>query len=417
VVERRETTGADGRCAFEGLPAMPSFSFVLSQPGGLPQSPREAPRPALEPGRRASVTWVHESGVSVVAVARTPDGRPLGPVQVSLRSVPYWTAEANATYAGRVLTWESFGESRTSLRKSTDESGRVVFEGVPIGWSLIGASDERYPEIVVPIRVGSETSNDEIELVLQVCEVRGRVLSPDGEQVPLGSVSWRGVGVGLDLMRGGTRADEDGFSTGPLLPGEYRFEAMPDDDPYQRSSIPLVVACPTDPIEIRLRRAGQARGIVVDPKGALVEGSVRAAGGWSADIEEGTFVLSQLAGGPHDLIAWDDEGRIGMLQGVRITEGRTIEGIVIPVAESAGVQVVTRGEQRSSMLVVLEWNGIELERTHASSSNEVLDLLAPPGDIEVRWLTRRPLGSYELEHVERRTVTAGATVTVQYDAP
>jgi hypothetical protein len=218
-------------------------------------------------------------------------------------------------------------------------------------------------------------------------------------------------------MRGGTRADADGISTGPLLPGEYRFEAMPDDDPYQRSSIPLVVACPTDPIEIRLRRAGQARGIVVDPKGALVEGSVRAAGGWSADIEEGTFVLSQLAGGPHDLIAWDDEGRIGMLQGVRITEGRTIEGIVIPVAESAGVQVVTRGEQRSSMLVVLEWNGIELERTHASSSNEVLDLLAPPGDIEVRWLTRRPLGSYELEHVERRTVTAGATVTVQYDAP
>ncbi|MSR61293.1 MAG: hypothetical protein EXS08_02435 [Planctomycetes bacterium] len=418
--EWSQPTDANGRCEFVDLPAAAELRVSLRQSGRMPQKPVEMTSSTLElaPGEHAHVHWSMLGGASVEARVRGRDGAALRGVRLAIQSL-YWSPEMVERTRGLVLTWgEAIGHSPSTTGSSpvSDEEGRAHFEGVTAGWWALGpAQDEsRFPGVAEVFRVPAELGRVEVELVLDAGgEIRGKVLTPDGQPARGSGVTWRGSEQRLQYIHGFSEwADRDGsFALSALVPGEYRLEASPDD-PLHRGSEPVLAHTGDPSVEIHLRWAGIARGTVVDAQGQPVEAgvSVRTERGWDG----GEFDLGNLAPGLHDFIATTNDGRIGVLRDVRIAGGEVLDGLVIPVSEGAQLTVATRNESDATLSIEIRWEGVELPFGNGLSQ-ESTRRTVPPGEIVVRWLSWEPGGSRHFEHEERRTVATGQELTVNWE--
>lgn len=404
-------TDTSGSCLFAGLPSAADLLVSLRPMHRLAQVPRDTPV-RLAPGERAVRQWGLRAGGTIEARVRARTGDPLRGVEVVLRSLQYESDAVAERWREFVTRLDSFGSSLTNAEEVavSDAEGFVHFEGAPPGWWILGPRAASVPDIAILVRVPTELTPIEVEIVVDVgLRISGTVLTPGGQPAKGARVSWRGAERRLLLLGGQEFADHDGvFVLPPLVEGAYQLEAVPED-PFQQASPPIEARTGGGPVEIHLRPAGVARGVVVDTEGKPVEAGVSflTERGWVG----GDFDVGNLAPGLHNFVARTDDGRIGILRGVQIVEGYVHEGLAITVDWGGRLTVRTRNETDSAHAVEVFWEGVELRGGQGKS----ITLTVPPGEVIVRWVLWKEGESRRLAHEELRTVEAGQELTLELE--
>jgi hypothetical protein len=269
--------------------------------------------------------------------------------------------------------------------------GSFDFGALTEGHYLVGIGKQeqtdysrRAAALAVPIEVRQGVPVPDVELVVhRGVYVRGRVLLPDGE--PAENVHVFVGRAGAPPLNEMTAGNGE-FEIGPLLAGEYRLQCYVLFQ-HERISAPasIVVEAPASGIEIRLLVGGKLEGHIVDSAtGEHVPGktsiqqpfglhkiSMAVQGGHSA------FDYDSLAAGTYNLIAEANDGRVGILRGVQLEEGESIDGLEIPVTPAGALRCSYQGSRESVYLRVLQGD-VDLQSRNVRQG-ELLDCRAPVG--------------------------------------
>jgi hypothetical protein len=283
-----------------------------------------------------------------------------------------------------------------AFKTLTGSDGRFVFRDVAAGLWAIGPSpnfppnlreSERLAPVGQPLRVTAEERSQEIAIEADRGRyITGRVADPEGHPLPGVAVDCAWTGSACSLTQ---RSDEEGrFSFGPLARGEYRLVASPQrSDDFQVSA--RVVAREGDEVALTVGRGGSVAGKVVDAAGKPCAAEVLIGGTddpddprWSrATSADGSFRFDGNAPGAYALVARTSDGRVGVLRGVSVEEGKTAGDLRLAVGRGATLVVRWEGELVPWMCSA-ELDGILVAFDSRSSEREA-ELVVPPGALKV----------------------------------
>lgn len=166
----------------------------------------------------------------------------------------------------------------------TDDDGRFLLEGVPVGYARLVASAELHlATFSRPVEVRAGQSSHGVELALDPLPdedlIEGIVLGPDDEPVPHASVSYSYEGL-RGSGSGSLTADQDGrfrMVLGQRTPRDIRAEApgiavARGQEPVLRAALAEDVEPGTRDLVLRLGEARSLELRVVDERGEPVEG-------------------------------------------------------------------------------------------------------------------------------------------------
>ncbi len=263
LVDRAQTTGADGVARLRGVPSGPSS--VRVQADGYAPTTTLAFMPQ-SPGSVVKVRIGLASGAPVSGRVVDADGKPVAGARVKPRSASDWIP---------------FGQEDAV---ETDANGAWRFAAMPAGTFRFNASHPKH----APGGSEPHTLDGKTEVTGVVIEVgpaatlSGKVVTADGAPAPYATVRigpkdwnlWSGWDAGIRQVA----ADETGaFSFGGLKPEPIVASAATADATSATTTIDLSAQPHTTGVVLTLDVTGVISGVVVDSKGAPVaEASVTA---------------------------------------------------------------------------------------------------------------------------------------------
>jgi hypothetical protein len=324
-------TTSDGRCRIRELSANVDLRVALKRDGKVVHTEDEPI--VLQPATLRLLEWRIGGECTVTGMLVDEHGTPVPGHDVWLVPSDF---ESPKYFEDPLVPASSI---------STDAEGRFSFHDVRVGKWCIGAapppSDAKLgTDTLAPFATVIDVASDAEHLDIVVKSqrglyIRGRVLNPAG-------VGAAGKGVGATSgVRARESTDEKGnFVIGPLMPGTYQlvaaaggFDGSGDDD---RQSEPVSASAGDENVVLRLRAGVGIEGTVLDAKTHILaraelqliqtDGSRFTNIPGSAD-QDGHFVMWRLNPGAYDLVAFANDGRIGIVRGIVIAEGTRIKDV------------------------------------------------------------------------------------------
>ncbi len=368
------TTGADGTCFFEDLPAEVEITVRASMRGRKLRYPMHDL--VLAPGEEHEIDWSQGLGFAV-------RGRVLDQFGNAVAQREMWLVGKGeaGVFRPKRLYFSRYDEKHLELKARTDDLGFFSFEDAQPGTWLIGPglSEDREQGLdsdavaavgqEVSIPLGGLAADLEL-LVHRGLYIEGQMESPDGGPLgrcspmldsDLGSMEWTGKFTpDLGLPSASTMP----FRFGPLEPIEHRLDAWP----HRNSSAPgecfaepdtVVVRPPSSGLVLKLKRGSSIFGHSVvaatgEPCSAKVMFSSVDAGlltGGSFYPDE--FAMHGLKAGNYSLSATTEDGKVGYVSGLELREGQQLHDVLIPVVPGAHLRVRYEGSKDYAQVRVL----------------------------------------------------------------
>ena len=436
-VDWTATTDASGMCEFRELPARVQLQVELRHAERVLWRPK-APQTGvvwLEPGEHLRIDWRLEPGCVLSCRVHDQDGNPLARFPLALLEVPDPSLVAEEHRAGVLRNCRPYDSSERMrlARATTDDVGRFSFPEVRPG--IVGLvpdtqgpreieerrtstpSDE-FPEVVRMFSIAPDEPAKHVEVVFdRGLYLSGKVLDPEGSPLPGVNLHASAVPAGYSPLVSRSSSDGEGrFVLGPLAAGRYSVRASPGDA-YFVSLEPVEAAAGEDGVILQLSWGGTLRGRVVDEAGGEpLNAGLFLAGPLErrSNADGDGFRIENLPPGTYDLTALAHDGRVGVLRGIVLGPGRSIEELVVPVAHGARILTRTEAPRGSLDRIRIEWEGILVWSWWGGEPR--MNVFVPPGAIRVSWWALEN-GVERLVHEERRSVAAGEEASFEYVVP
>lgn len=232
-------------------------------------------------------------------------------------------------------------------RRFESPDGSFELEGFQPGDWEVKASGKGHGESA-PARVEVPGPLEVIELVApRAAIVRGVVLDPDGNRLPLAEIligqSWR---MGWS-SRSDERADEEGaFELTELHPGQVELRARHEGRVSAELALELAPGEELASVELRLSRGGSLTGDVRDAQGRALAGREVEVRNWSVDYHEtfvtdaaGEFAADEVPPGSCQVTLRASEAELRSVRGEPVDEDvlERREHVVIVAGETAHV--------------------------------------------------------------------------------
>jgi hypothetical protein len=402
-----------GRFEFFDLPPDVPLAIAFKEQDVEPR-PLQLEKIVLESGEVRELEWDLAADSSVAGRVTDPDGRGLAGVPVRLQVGLQIDAFR-----------PQFGD--TVAQTETDEQGGFQFDGLAAGHYLIGVDESRasLDEIVlratplaIELRAGLPITDAHL-IAHTGMYIEGRVLSVAGLGQAQITVIARASATNWEYA---ISAADGRFSIGPVIPGEYEVEAILAEELDAAMPPPVHVVAPASAIEIQLIEGGVVVGRIMDlESGAALSGIValqtgrgigtRIAGGRGA----AGFEFTSTAPGEYALLAVASDGRVGIVENVRLESGEETVDVDVPVLPS-GVLLVNI-EERTGEFLRARVGSIDLHDI-SSPDSTTAHFQAPAGPVTLELVRRSPNLDAALEEVRVRRVVEvpdGETLEVQLD--
>jgi RNA polymerase sigma factor (sigma-70 family) len=347
IVYRAEST-ADGFRA-RGLPAGVPLQVFLLRDGERVHRRGEVVE--LAPGERRELVLALRGSACIAGVAVDEAGAPASDLDV-------WLVEPSGYDSELLNRHEPFAVART------DSEGRFAFDDLAPGRWWVGPAP-RSAEVVrtdpgmrdrpdsawaMPRVHEAEIESADARVDLRIIVerglyLRGRVVGPDGDPVPLAVV--RATSGGITLA---ADVRDGAFELGPVDSGTWRLRADGSDGGLLASSIEVEASPGGASVVLRLTLGCRLRGVVVrapsaPPTAARVQLSIvgtNAPDAWGYDLGGGTavgvFERGNLASGAYSIRASTDDGYFGDLD-VTLRPGQVRDDLVVVVAPAATLEL------------------------------------------------------------------------------
>ena len=380
-----EHTGADGGCVLTDLPPQVAIAIQAFHDHALVY--RSAQPLVLEPGERREVVWRIGGGARVSGWLIDQFGNPVAGREL------WRTQEGLNARLGRERFYFYTGDgNRVVARTETDARGHFVFEDVAPGTWFVGPSpygshgDGPGSEAVAPVASAVQVlpgdTAHEVELrVHRGLYIHGRVEDPDGEvpsQVSLSSFSEIGS------LRGRVRRGV--FQVGPLEPLVHRVKAGSSGD--FTDSDPVEATPPAEGLLLVLGAGARLAGHFVDGRtgeaceAALVV-SCEETGYFSLGMQaRPDFERRGLEAGTYHLTAHTPAGAVGLLRGVVLEEGASVEDLELRLEPGARLRVRYEGPSAYAQYRVLSGGAVVAGNGLRSGTTELE--VVPAGEVLVR---------------------------------
>lgn len=265
--------------------------------------------------------------------------------------------DQSGAWVAKACVWIHSGDAERAAAR-TDDHGRFVFHGLPLGRHRIEVEPPRkdaqgdfaIATVTVRLETGSEVARPRI-VVNRGLHVRGVVVGPDGR--PVAGVPVIAFGSREDLFGDlgvGTETGRDGsFRLGPLRPGRLTVQA--DGSDGLADSAPRAVTAGAAGIVLRLPRAASLTGIAVCASRQLSTAcEVRAykrerwvwERAWTRRADD-SFRFPELEPGVYDLVAVDVAGNAGVRPGVRVAEGAKLDRVELQLTPGGSIRLHIEG--------------------------------------------------------------------------
>ncbi|HUG37082.1 MAG TPA: hypothetical protein VML54_09050 [Candidatus Limnocylindrales bacterium] len=334
-----------------GLPSGVPFRIMLVRNGEL--LPRQREIVVLEPGEEREITLVLGGRARIVGWAVDSAGEPAADLDVWLVDPPGY------------LSYHLDGESPFAATR-TDVDGRFAFHGVAAGRWWVGPaprSEDRPAEVwaaprIEVVDVAPEAARVELRLVVERgLYIRGRVIGPEGEPVPVAGV----VARSGSKDRRGSVGGAGEFELGPVESGMWLVRAYGPDDGQLGESQEVEVVPGGEPVVLRLQPGGRLRGKVVRVRdGPTTEADVYIVLAGSSEwvtypptrFSPGTFERGGMPSGDYVVFARTSDGCFGELR-VHLDPGEALDDLVVEVHPAALLRIRSTTAEHGSGWSVL----------------------------------------------------------------
>jgi hypothetical protein len=328
--------------------------------------------------------------------------RALGGLELELRECE---AAGERARWGDVLAGLSSVTSAFATSASGGD-GSFAFSGVPPGgWALFvrGASD--VPRAAYLFRIEADQRARHVPLVLaRGLFLRGRVLGPEGAPLPGALLSAAGLDASYHERARG--AGDGTFVLGPLPQGRYRLEASGAESLVSATTVLFA----GDRVELRLAPGGVLDVRASDELGIPVVVQLVMRGASSRSAAGSELRLARLPPGVYELVARTPDGRIGVVQGLRVEAGLAPVPLEVVVRRGCELRLRLRGTERRAWRA--RWNGRLIDEGALDPGGEA-SVLVPAGPVSVWWSSDGDEPA--LEHADERVLAPSTDpVVIEY---
>lgn len=401
------TTGIDGLATVAGLPAGVELRPAVT----WQKTHLELERVKLAPGEVRRIEVLLGGGTRIVGIALDERSKPIPGLSVCL-------AEDGRSTGLRTFVLEDLHLRETAR---ADEAGRFAFEPVEPGLWLVapargeGAGGVRFAALPVRVRTAGEP---EVALTLNACgglHLEGSVLDSEGKPVANARVE---AYAEEQMFWGDTRTEANGsFRLGPVTQDEFTLLAYGGS---RGCSEPVRARPQSSGVVLRLQRAGQLAGRVVDASGGGCAAQLMFSpeqrgygpfgnGGMMSTDPDGTFVLPGLGAGRYGLAAMTADGRFGLQTGIEVVAGGATNGIVLTLVPGGRLALHYTGAQ-PQLFVSVTHGGAPVHFGEQLAPGGRVTLLAPAGDVVLE-LRSDPFGAPRRLPLR---LAAGETQTLEF---
>jgi protocatechuate 3,4-dioxygenase beta subunit len=209
---------------------------------------------------------------------------------------------------------DHFGRATFSHTAPSEEDGSFEVETGPGAVRLTARKEGFRPASPVLLELETGERREGVELVLRASpQVRGRVLTPDGEPAAEAMVLVTALQAGEGLSTEGRSTEADGSFALDVAPGRAHLEATKEG--YAAASREVVVTDAGVDVKLRLGRGAEVSGRVLGPDGEpapgrqvqLVSGAlIKHASHGAASAADGSFALRGVEDGTYRLLVLGD---------------------------------------------------------------------------------------------------------------
>jgi len=407
-------TDEDGICPFTELPPRMPLTLELSSTDGLRRSIPDAI--LLQPGERASRSFVIDSGCTIEGLVADPEGVPIAGLELWLASQnlpgPYLEPRLEESLTGRV---------------TSGEDGRFRFEQVPGGVWWIGPAPGgamgRDPQqdvapLALEVLIDEEERTHSLALTAWPAHsIRGRVVDSNGNSVANARVDAMARESGWRIE---SSADEMGaFVLGPFSSGLYELRALGTRD--ECASEIAVVREGTQDVLLRLRTEGSIRGLVVRADGARVAGAQLELFGTEvskasirSDVN-GTFRFPALEPGRYQVVARTDGIEVGCQHELTVEAGATVE-TEIRLERGAELRLRVAARHGEWLAFRVRSQGL-LVRAGSMKAGTEQFLAVPAGSVSVELSQAEGTGTPMVLGARDLKMEAGQQTLVEFSVP
>jgi hypothetical protein len=396
------TTDVAGRCTIAGLPPRVELRIELWRSDEEEAFDKHREPLALEPGELRQVEWRIGTGCELTGKVLDQRGRAVGGETLLLLR-PGWR--------GRYV--ELYDDDAILARTTTDAQGAYRFVAAPSG-RLGLAIDRPDRSDKAPNGEAIASFADPVEIpisgvaivhdvtVYRGLYIRGRVIDPSGAPATRAAIRWW-----PDERSNGMEdvSPENGeFAIGPLVPGRYPLRARSTTD--GASSEEAIATAGDDGLVLSLHRAAVFAGRVIDAhtkKPCAARMLLSPSDGDNESIwrlqaspmvyrfeagPNGLFSSEQIEAGKYHLSALTEDGRVGVLRGIRSDAGEEAKNLVVEVSRAARVRVRNQCRSRKNGFYLLSDRALVTDGQINGGGER--SFAVPVGHVEVRYFVGRP---------------------------
>lgn len=278
----------------------------------------------------------------------------------------------------------------------TDMHGGFRLEGLPAGTWVVEVDAEGFERLREPIEIQAHAAPSRAFVLRPLAGVRAKVVDAQGQIVVGANVTLRTLGA--ERHQRSDRLGEVEFAD--LAPGQGGVATA--DHPEHGTSEPVELQ-PGVTAELRLPSAGTIEGRVVDASGRSVaqatlwlapaaDGSQRPIWGQQRPPEparvDGTFALRRVRAGTWDLRARVEGAPPGVVRGIQVQQGETVQGVVVRLDGGAIVDVrildAERRPARATLLLHCADDPTRSIDTDAGGEARFVDVTPGPCNLQAR---------------------------------
>jgi hypothetical protein len=291
-----------------------------------------------------------------------------------------------------------YGDDRRVIATlHTDSAGAFRTEPIRQGEYWIGlpprnrSQNENQPQDISTftqtVQVAGEAGEQELTVrVFRGIYIRGYVFTPDGDAAPSAIVVLT-LASGVDLLQ--AIPDHQGiFAAGPLIPGRYRLRAHQPGTYLPSESVDGQAG--EKEIILQLVQGGEVEGFVVNletrrPTPADVTAFERESGDENPVIDSaaGHFHLGGMKPGIYDLFAESRDGKVGLLRGLQVEQGKADRPVTIEISPGATLVLDRGGNPELDSCEI--YSAGALIRSQYLPEKETVRVTVPGGPIQIQY--------------------------------